>query len=323
MGRAVRCGQNYNPGRWVFKQFCWIFPGFQKFSAMLGFQKFLGVSFSTDLHRLNLLYYPHLLCHYNPSRTVKCASPLLLVSVTTGQETITTLLPISSPFSFVLLLSRAWVLQAKGEWGRVWWRRARERKATEARCLSDCSSREEGYYDGGFGELANPLQWPQLRKNRRPPTLPTASSVPRPEGSPAPSKNGLPRPLRSRLLCRRRRPGLTVGIPVMMRAQTSHPLDPLSSAEISVAVATVRGAGATSEVNFSSGERWYVVYRSSSVGIRKKHCGTGLLLPHFNHHCSPEQKVALSSRKCMQQFGVAITGDKSSHLKLSVMSSPL
>ncbi|URE44279.1 Copper amine oxidase, N2 domain [Musa troglodytarum] len=42
--------------------------------------------------------------------------------------------------------------------------------------------------------------------------------------------------------------GLTVGIPVMMRAQTSHPLDPLSLAEISVAVATVRGAGATSEV---------------------------------------------------------------------------
>ncbi|URD92047.1 Copper amine oxidase, N2 domain [Musa troglodytarum] len=35
------------------------------------------------------------------------------------------------------------------------------------------------------------------------------------------------------------------GIPVMMRAQTSHPLDPLSSAEISVAVATVRGAWAT------------------------------------------------------------------------------
>ncbi|CAL9100075.1 unnamed protein product [Musa textilis] len=38
------------------------------------------------------------------------------------------------------------------------------------------------------------------------------------------------------------------GIPVMMRAQTSHPLDPLSSAEISVAVATVRAAGATPEV---------------------------------------------------------------------------
>lgn len=42
--------------------------------------------------------------------------------------------------------------------------------------------------------------------------------------------------------------GFTAGIPVMMRAQTSHPLDPLSSAEISVAVATVRAAGATPEV---------------------------------------------------------------------------
>ena len=37
-------------------------------------------------------------------------------------------------------------------------------------------------------------------------------------------------------------------IPVMLRAQTSHPLDPLSAAEISVAVATVRAAGATPEV---------------------------------------------------------------------------
>ena len=34
----------------------------------------------------------------------------------------------------------------------------------------------------------------------------------------------------------------------MMRAQSSHPLDPLSAAEISVAVATVRAAGATPEV---------------------------------------------------------------------------
>jgi len=34
----------------------------------------------------------------------------------------------------------------------------------------------------------------------------------------------------------------------MMRAQTCHPLDPLSAAEISVAVATVRAAGATPEV---------------------------------------------------------------------------
>jgi len=35
----------------------------------------------------------------------------------------------------------------------------------------------------------------------------------------------------------------------MVRAQTSHPLDPLSAAEISVAVATVRAAGATPEVH--------------------------------------------------------------------------
>ncbi|KAJ8476383.1 hypothetical protein OPV22_020110 [Ensete ventricosum] len=37
-------------------------------------------------------------------------------------------------------------------------------------------------------------------------------------------------------------------IPIVMRAQTSHPLDPLSAAEILVAVATVRAAGATPEV---------------------------------------------------------------------------
>lgn len=34
----------------------------------------------------------------------------------------------------------------------------------------------------------------------------------------------------------------------MLRAQSSHPLDPLSAAEIAVAVATVRAAGATPEV---------------------------------------------------------------------------
>lgn len=34
----------------------------------------------------------------------------------------------------------------------------------------------------------------------------------------------------------------------MPRPQSSHPLDPLSAAEISVAVATVRAAGATPEV---------------------------------------------------------------------------
>ncbi|KAF8390487.1 hypothetical protein HHK36_025013 [Tetracentron sinense] len=43
----------------------------------------------------------------------------------------------------------------------------------------------------------------------------------------------------------------TKGIQIMMRAQTSHPLDPLSAAEISVAVATVRAAGATPEVRDS------------------------------------------------------------------------
>ncbi|KAG8378792.1 hypothetical protein BUALT_Bualt07G0021800 [Buddleja alternifolia] len=40
-------------------------------------------------------------------------------------------------------------------------------------------------------------------------------------------------------------------IPSMIRAQTKHPLDPLSAAEISVAVATVRAAGATPEVRDS------------------------------------------------------------------------
>jgi len=38
------------------------------------------------------------------------------------------------------------------------------------------------------------------------------------------------------------------GIPIMARAQRSHPLDPLSAAEIAVAVATVRDAGRTPEV---------------------------------------------------------------------------
>ncbi|KAI8528199.1 hypothetical protein RHMOL_Rhmol12G0131900 [Rhododendron molle] len=41
------------------------------------------------------------------------------------------------------------------------------------------------------------------------------------------------------------------GLPVMLRAQTRHPLDPLTAAEISVAVATVRAAGATPEVRDS------------------------------------------------------------------------
>ncbi|CAA2969542.1 Copper amine oxidase [Olea europaea subsp. europaea] len=41
------------------------------------------------------------------------------------------------------------------------------------------------------------------------------------------------------------------GIQVIPRAQTVHPLDPLSAAEISVAVATVRAAGASPEVHSS------------------------------------------------------------------------
>jgi Cu2+-containing amine oxidase len=38
------------------------------------------------------------------------------------------------------------------------------------------------------------------------------------------------------------------GIPIMTRAQRSHPLDPLSAAEIAVAIATVRAAGKSPEV---------------------------------------------------------------------------
>ncbi|KAM1080710.1 hypothetical protein ACFX1X_015589 [Malus domestica] len=43
----------------------------------------------------------------------------------------------------------------------------------------------------------------------------------------------------------------TTGISIMLRPQTRHPLDPLSAAEISVAVATVRAAGETPEVRDS------------------------------------------------------------------------
>lgn len=46
-------------------------------------------------------------------------------------------------------------------------------------------------------------------------------------------------------------PTSSKGLPVMIRAQTRHPLDPLTAAEISVAVATVRAAGATPEVRDS------------------------------------------------------------------------
>ncbi|KAF6139535.1 hypothetical protein GIB67_015492 [Kingdonia uniflora] len=46
-------------------------------------------------------------------------------------------------------------------------------------------------------------------------------------------------------------PSTKAVIPTIMRAQSSHPLDPLSAAEISVAVATVRAAGSTPEVRDS------------------------------------------------------------------------
>lgn len=45
--------------------------------------------------------------------------------------------------------------------------------------------------------------------------------------------------------------GTGLPLPSMSRAQTCHPLDPLTAAEISVAVATVRAAGATPEVRDS------------------------------------------------------------------------
>lgn len=41
---------------------------------------------------------------------------------------------------------------------------------------------------------------------------------------------------------------MLTGLPTLLRAQTHHPLDPLTAAEISVAVATVRTAGSTPEV---------------------------------------------------------------------------
>ncbi|RWW30108.1 hypothetical protein GW17_00005324 [Ensete ventricosum] len=120
--------------------------------------------------------------------------------------------------------------------------------------MSDCSSSEEGYY-GGFGELANPLQWPQLRKKRRTPTLPAATVgkliAPAEDVRDPPAKPSS----KGHFVCGYYYPlfdlsfgGLTAAIPIVMRAQTSHPLDPLSAAEILVAVATVRAAGATPEV---------------------------------------------------------------------------
>ncbi|URE27242.1 Copper amine oxidase, N2 domain [Musa troglodytarum] len=136
------------------------------------------------------------------------------------------------------------------------------------------------------------------------------------------------------------------GIPVMMRAQTSHPLDPLSSAEISVAVATVRGAWATP---VTDGMRFTeVVLLESEKNIVA--LADAYFFPPFQPSLLPRIKggpvipsklpprrarlvysqrsnetsiwiVELSEVHAATQ--VAITGGKSSHLKLSVMSSPL
>lgn len=55
--------------------------------------------------------------------------------------------------------------------------------------------------------------------------------------------------LLSELKDRKKNISSDIGITVMSRDQTCHPLDPLLAAEISVAVATVRAAGATPEVH--------------------------------------------------------------------------
>lgn len=76
------------------------------------------------------------------------------------------------------------------------------------------------------------------------PLLPKASSPPDDDqiqrNKPSSMANLLPQPSLN--------PTSSKGLPVMVRAQTRHPLDPLTAAEISVAVVTVRAAGATPEV---------------------------------------------------------------------------
>ncbi|KAJ8758980.1 hypothetical protein K2173_003218 [Erythroxylum novogranatense] len=80
------------------------------------------------------------------------------------------------------------------------------------------------------------------------------------------------------------------GIQVMARPQNRHPLDPLTAAEISVAVATVRAAGATPEVRDSM--------RFIEVALVEpdKHI-VALADAYFfllsSLHCFPEQKVGL------------------------------
>ncbi|KAF7124081.1 hypothetical protein RHSIM_Rhsim12G0111800 [Rhododendron simsii] len=78
-------------------------------------------------------------------------------------------------------------------------------------------------------EKATPLVDDQIHRTKR---ASTASLIRPVDSLPQPSAN----------------PSSSKGLPVMLRAQTRHPLDPLTAAEISVAVATVRAAGATPEV---------------------------------------------------------------------------
>ncbi|KAJ6339727.1 hypothetical protein OIU77_007634 [Salix suchowensis] len=69
-------------------------------------------------------------------------------------------------------------------------------------------------------------------------------TAPVPSAKPRPAVDSLPDPSRTASATK-------TAIPVMLKLQTSHPLDPLSAAEISVAVATVRAAGATPELRDS------------------------------------------------------------------------
>ncbi|GKV14569.1 hypothetical protein SLEP1_g25423 [Rubroshorea leprosula] len=73
---------------------------------------------------------------------------------------------------------------------------------------------------------------PSQDLTRKTPSMATLIRPVEPLSDPPPTKTAVP----------------TKGVSIMSRAQTSHPLDPLSAAEISVAVATVRTAGKTPEV---------------------------------------------------------------------------
>ncbi|KAL0925489.1 hypothetical protein M5K25_003826 [Dendrobium thyrsiflorum] len=81
------------------------------------------------------------------------------------------------------------------------------------------------------------------------------------------------------------------GIQVMARSQASHPLDPLSAAEISVAVATVRAAGETPEVRDSMRFVEVVLLEPEKSVVA---LADAYFSHHSNHHCSQEQKVVLS-----------------------------